>query len=97
LQIFNLDDAAASGTELLETESEAAALLESEVLDADLPNDQDDLSEIDWAAEEDDDVGGDLDEAQATAVKRSLPDDDAYDGNGTFHHVWQFWTFANGK
>lgn len=97
LQIFNLDDAAASGTELLETESEAAALLESEVLNADLPNDQDDLSEIDWAAEEDDGVGGGLDEAQATAVKRSLPDDDAYDGNGTFHHVWQFWTFANGK
>ncbi|KAL3953511.1 hypothetical protein ACCO45_011467 [Purpureocillium lilacinum] len=86
LQIFNLDDAAASGTELLETESEAAALLESEVLDADLPNDQDDLSEIDWAAEEDDGVGGGLDEAQATAVKRSLPDDDAYDGNDVKRH-----------
>ncbi|UNI21532.1 hypothetical protein JDV02_007512 [Purpureocillium takamizusanense] len=81
LQIFNLDDAAASGVEPLETESEAAALLESEALNADLPINHDDLSEIDWAAEADDDTGGGVDEAQATAIKRSLPDDGADDGN----------------
>ncbi|KAJ6444667.1 C6 transcription factor (Ctf1B) [Purpureocillium lavendulum] len=83
LQIFNLDEAVASGTDLLETESEAAALLESEVLNSDLANNQDDLSEIDWAAEADDDLGGDLDEAQPTAVKRSHPDDDGQGGSGS--------------